>query len=129
MSKKVSIAKIIVIKTKTANLSIKPSRVTLEMFEMMVSSHAAFCMTLFCHARNMSNHHSIFLTHVDQVVVRSMRHLASKRLQQNLDRTGSDHGPDHGSDRITDRVTDRITDQVMLIPIIDFASQVKIKSA
>ena len=58
-----------------------------------------------------------------------MRHLASKRLQQNLDRTGSDHGPDHGSDRITDRVTDRITDQVMLIPIIDFASQVKIKSA
>ena len=97
------------IKTKTANLSIKPSRVTLEMFEMMVSSHAAFCMTLFCHARNMSNHHSIFLTHVNQVVVRSMRHLASKRLQQNLDRTGSDHGPDHGSDRITDQVTDRIT--------------------
>ena len=29
----------IMIKTKTANLSIKPSRVTLEMFEMMVSSH------------------------------------------------------------------------------------------
>ena len=78
-------------------------------------------MTLFCHARNMSDHYSIFLIHVNQAVVRSMRHLASKRLRQNLDPTGSD--------QITDRVTDRITDRVMLIAIINFAPQAKIKSA
>ena len=53
-----------------------------------------------------------------------MRHLASKRLRQNLDWTGSDHGPDHGSDRITDRITDR----VMLIEIINFARQAKRKT-
>ena len=57
-----------------------------------------------------------------------MRHLASKRLRQNLDWTGSDHGPDHGSDRITERITDRITDQVMLIEIINFARQAKRKT-
>lgn len=76
----------------------------------------------------MSNHYSIFLIHVNQAVVRSMRHLASKRLRQNLDPTGSDHRSDHGSDQITDRVTDRITDRVMLIAIINFAPQAKIKS-
>ena len=69
----------------------------------------------------MSDHYSIFLIHVNQAVVRSMRHLASKRLRQNLDPTGSD--------QITDRVTDRITDRVMLIAIINFAPQAKIKSA
>ena len=60
-----------------------------------------------------------------------MRHLASKRLRQNLDWTGSDPGPDHGLDRITDRMTDRmtdrITDRVMLIEIINFARQAKRK--
>ena len=69
----------------------------------------------------MSDHYSIFLIHVNQAVVRSMRHLASKRLRQNLDPTGSD--------QITDRVTDRITDRVMLIAIINFAPQAKIESA
>ena len=82
-------------------------------------------MTLFCHARNMSDHYSIFLIHVNQAVVRSMRHLASKRLRQNLDPTGSDQI----TDRVTDRITDRITDRVMLIAIINFAPQAKIKSA
>ena len=41
----------IIIKTKTANISIKPSRVTLEMFKTMVSSHfyvtAAFAWRYF----------------------------------------------------------------------------------
>ena len=64
-----------------------------------VKLHTAFCMTLFCHARNMSDRYSIFLTHVNRAVVRSMKHTASERFRLNLDRTGSDRiGPDQGSD-------------------------------
>ena len=41
--------------------------------------HRVTDVTLFCHARNMTNHYSICLTHINQAVVRSVRHATSQR--------------------------------------------------
>ena len=123
--KKSSIAKIIMIKNKTANLSIKPSRVTLE----MVSSHS-YVTRCFLHDVILSSQEyeqsSLNILNPcwpscrEEHETFSFKAASTKSWPDRIgsrawSRTGSDYGPGHRSTR--------------LIAIINFAPQVKIKSA